>query len=423
MPTLGTTIYRFIAWAAARQLGKLDPVLSVYTRRSVACDEVNFGRSDVDIHLLIKPLPDIQVEAEVLKNLAVYYARLKRIALCLGDCNVSTRAELASWYRARPYTWYRDRAWLKLYGEDCARPEVSLRGDAERDSLLWWFFWAWERLPRFFRAGNVRSCCNLFLDMVNVYGLYVGALDAPKRRTAVLEYWRTLCLPSRELDALTRGFAAGFRSRHRPLLPWLYGESLKLGDTLSQHVTRTLEGGGCDAEVRGRVPFSFAPRTYVLVDPFCEEQVAQALETMQRRADVFVTTENALKLYLYHRNPWEYYLLQAENPRFPLAPPPAEALQQSVRLALHKEVPRSAGFSIGRRVDRSATIGLQYAQYRLYVEQGKVATSAEDLRQQYQQHYCAWPYAGVSSRDSYFLQDYPLACKTIEDLSQRIALV
>jgi hypothetical protein len=72
-------------------------------------------------------------------------------------------------------------------------------------------------------------------------------------------------------------------------------------------------------------------------------------------------------------------------------------------------------------VDRSATVGLQYAQCQLYVEHGKVATSAAELRQQYQQHYGAWPYASVASRDSYFLQDYPIACKTIEDLSQRVA--
>jgi hypothetical protein len=54
------------------------------------------------------------------------------------------------------------------------------------------------------------------------------------------------------------------------------------------------------------------------------------------------------------------------------------------------------------------------------VEQGKIATSAEDLRSQYQQHYGAWPYAGISSRDSYFLSDYPEMCKTIEGLSRQI---
>ncbi|MBI3801608.1 MAG: hypothetical protein HY268_32130 [Deltaproteobacteria bacterium] len=418
MPNLGTTIYRFIAWIAARQLGRLDPVLSVYVRRSVACSEVAFGRSDIDLHILIKPLPDIKVEAEVLRNLAVFYARLKRLFPCLGDCNVSTRAELESLYRNRPYTWYRDRGWLRVYGEEFVRPYGTLTTATAHDSLLWWFFWAWERLPGFFRAGNVRTCCNLFLDMVNVYGLYIGALHAPQRRAAVLQYWRTLCPPSQELEILTRSFSAGFLGRYRPLLPWLYTEGLKLCNALFLHVPHPLEGEGCGATIHSQVPFSFAPRTYLLVDPLRAEQVTSALAAMQRDAQVFVTTEKALKLSFFHRNPWEYYTIKAHHQDFPCAPPPAGALQQVMHLSLHKEHPRSAGFSIGGKTDRSRTIGPQYAQYRLYTEYGRVAASAEQLIQQYQRHYGAWPYKGVASRDEYFLHDYPVACRAIEDLSR-----
>jgi predicted nucleotidyltransferase len=420
MPSLGTALYRFIAWIAARQLGTLDPVLSVYTRRSVACDEVAFGRSDIDLHILIKPLPDLQVEAEVLKHLSIFYARLKRVFPCLGDCNVSTRAELECLYRNRPYTWYRDRGWLRLYGEEFDRPHGTLTTIAERDSLLWWFFWAWERLPGFFRAGDVRTCCNLFLDMVNVYGLYVGAFHMPKRRAEVLRYWQTLCPTARESQTIARGFATGFRGGYRPLLPWLYSEGLKLGDALSLHMSQTLEGGGCGTTVRSQVPFSFAPRTYLLVDPLREEQVTPALAAMRHDSQVFVTTEPILKLSFLYRNPWEYYAIRAHHQGFPIAPPPDEALRRVLRLSLHKELPRSAGFSIGRKADRSRTIGPQYAQYRLYAEHGQVVTSAEQLRQQYQLHYGAWPYKGVATRDVYFLHDYPVACRAIDDVSRQL---
>jgi hypothetical protein len=417
MPGLETQLYRFLARLAAKQFSRFDPVLSVYARRSVACGEVVFGNSDIDLHLVLKPGASLDHEAQCLRNLANHYAKLKRLIPCIGDCNVSTTVELATWYRVRPYTWYRDREWLKLSGKDWTRPWVALKDSAARDSLLWWFFWAWERMPGFYRAGNVRTCCNLFLDMVNVYGLYLGAFEGPQRRAAVLAYWRTLCPPSRELTALTRGFVAGFRGRYRYLLQWLYGESLKLSEALATHVTHTLEGEGCGPEVYGQVPFSFAPRTYLLVDPFREDQVTQALATMRHKARIFVTTEKALKLYLYHRNPWEYYLLQAPSASFSLLPPPEEALHRSVRFALHKEVPRSAGFSIGKTIDRSATVGLQYAQCRLYGEQGKIATSAEDLRQQYRRSYGAWPYRGEASREVYFLHDYPVMCQMIEALS------
>lgn len=421
MPGVETHLYRFAAKIAAVQLGKLDPVLSVYTRRSVACGEVVFGKSDIDIHIIIEPLSGVAGEARFLKGLAARYASLKRVLPCLGDCDVSTRVELERYYQALPHTWYRDRGWLRLYGEEWHRPRVALTNGEPRDSLLWWFFWAWERLPGFFRAGNVRTCCNLFLDMVNAYGFYVGVFHTPKRRAAVLQYWRTLCPPSPESEALARGFLTGFRGRYRPLLRWLYGESLKLGEALARHVTRTVEGEGRGGELRGQVPFSFAPRTYLLVDPFCEEQVKGALAAMRSDAHVFVTTVKALKLYLYYRNPWGYYPLQTHNQNFPLAPPPKAALQQAVRFSLHKEVPRRAGFSIGRRVDNSLSIGRQYAQCRLYVEHGEIATGAEELLRQYTLHYGEWPYKGSSSWDDYFLHDYPVVCETIEELSQQIS--
>ncbi|MGE0682985.1 MAG: hypothetical protein AB7P69_19040 [Candidatus Binatia bacterium] len=420
MPKLETQLYRFLARLAAGRLAKGAPILSVYARRSVACGEVVFGHSDIDLHLLVEPFTSIDQEAQVLRDLAIRHAQLKRLLPCVGDCNVSTRAELASWYRERPYTWYRDRAWLKLYGEDWNRPEVNLRDEAVRDSLLWWFFWAWERLPRFFRAGNVRICGNLFLDMVNVYGLYTGALKTSTTRRAALQYWRTFCPPSRELEAFVNGLATGFRGWDRPPLRWLYRESLRLGDALAERVARTLEGKGCAAEAQSNVPFDFSVRVYLLVDSEREEQTMQALDAMQRKAHVFVTTEKTLKLYLYHRNPWEYYALRANHSQFPLCLPPTETLHQSVRYALHKEVPRSAGFSIGRRVNRGVTVGFQYAQYRLYAEHGRVATSAAELRRQYQHHYGVWPYVDVSSRDDFFLRNYPVTCEIIEDLQKRV---
>jgi hypothetical protein len=211
----------------------------------------------------------------------------------------------------------------------------------------------------------------------------------------------------------------GFRGRYRSLLPWLYRESLKLGEALSAHVNRTLDGSIRAIELHSRTPFSFAARTYVLVDSFREEELARALEAMRKRADVFLTTEKVFKLYLYHRNPWEYYLLPPKRLQQSLTPPPEEALRRFMRFMLHKEVPRSAGFSIGRRVNRTATVGFQYAQFRLYAERGAIATSAEELRRQYQHHYGVWPYAGGASRDSYFLRDYPVICRIIEEIAQQ----
>ena len=66
-----------------------------------------------------------------------------------------------------------DRGWLQLYGQKCERRHVVLTDGERRDSLLWWFFQVWESLPGFYRAGDVRNCCNQLLDMVNAYGLSI----------------------------------------------------------------------------------------------------------------------------------------------------------------------------------------------------------------------------------------------------------
>jgi hypothetical protein len=139
--------------------------------------------------------------------------------------------------------------------------------------------------------------------MVNVYGLYTGAFNAPKRRREVLQYWQTLSPPSPERDTLQQAFRRGFRGNYRALLIWLYTESLKLCDALYPYVTRKLTGEGKGTEVHGRAPFTFSPRTYVLIDPLCPEPVERALAAMQKDPEMAVTTEKTLGLYWYHRNP------------------------------------------------------------------------------------------------------------------------
>jgi hypothetical protein len=255
--------------------------------------------------------------------------------------------------------------------------------------------------------------------MVNAYGFYVGAFVTPQRRTDVLQYWQQVSPLTRESAELSQAFRNGFRGNYRALKPWIYRESLRLGDTLYSHVARKLAGEGCPAELHSHVPFDFARRTYRLVDPLCPVEVARALADMERSPEIYVTTEKTLKLYLYHRSPWEYYVLQAQNQLFPLSPPPPEALRRIVRFSLHRGVARRAGFAVGRKLGRHPAIGRQYAQCRLYVEHGKIAVSAEDLLQQYKLSYGLWPYREISSPDDYFLHTYPVVCQAIEEMTQK----
>jgi predicted nucleotidyltransferase len=124
--TAQTAAYRAIAGVAARTLGRLEGVIGVYARRSVATGEVAFGRSDIDLHILIAPSSSAEAEGELLANLVARYNRMRRVAPVLGHAWVSTREDLERWYIEQPAEWYRDRAWLRLYGEEFERPRCTL---------------------------------------------------------------------------------------------------------------------------------------------------------------------------------------------------------------------------------------------------------------------------------------------------------
>jgi predicted nucleotidyltransferase len=420
MSGLGTAIYRGVAKVAALHLSALDSVSSVYVRRSVACGEAAFGRSDIDVHVLIHPHANPEAEARALIRLADRWSRLRRLFPMLGDCDVSTPAELHRWYQLHPFTWYRDRGWLKLSGAEFIRPQVPLQSEAGRESLLWWFFWAWERLPQFFRAGNVHTCRNLFLDMANVFFLYTGTFSEPKNRAEVFQRWRTISPAFRDFTRLFCQHWWSGAAVNRQLTRLLYRESLTLCRMLAAQVGRKLHVTTGGTPVHCAVPFTFAARTYVIVEPPRSEQIGQALALMEQDPTVFVTTAEALAFYWYHRNPWEYYTVRDTSLLAPFSPPPEEALRNSTRIASTREIPRRVGCALGRKVRSSGAVSLRYAQHRLYADQGVIASGAGELQRQYQRCYGAWPYTGTDSRTTYFSHDYPLLCESIDEVRSRL---
>jgi hypothetical protein len=200
----------------------------------------------------------------------------------------------------------------------------------------------------------------------------------------------------------------------------VYAEALRVIEELSAELGDPRSGALAASELRTRVPFSYRKRTYALVDPHDQDAVDAALARMARDPDLVVTTAHAFALYLRHRNPWEYFAIDARD-RGTLAPPPDAVLHRAIRYYLHRVVPRRIGFAIGSRVDRSQTLGPQYGQARLWLDHGVIAASRDDLVERYRHAYGAWPYQTTRSRDHYFTREYPLLCDAIDSLSARFA--
>ncbi len=408
-----TEIYRAIARLAARNLGTLDEVIGVYARRSVAVGEVVLGRSDIDLHAVIAPPASLDSESALLSELARRFARMKRLAPCLGHLDVSTRRELDAWYREQPFQWYRDRAWLPLDGEEFERPRGGLHGSG-KDRILWWFFWAALLLPKSFRAGDARTCCNLVLDMFDVYRLYVGSSDEPLSRAALVELWSESRPPGAERDSILRAYRRGFRGHRGAALVPLYRESLALHDALFAQTAARLEGSA-SGTLASRVPPRFTGRTYVLVDVESRRALDEALETMRRDETVWVLTEAGLKLYLLHRNPWEHRMLSAAGDGFELVPPPRSAFRQVMQRFLYREIPRHYGLCGDRR-----HIGPLYAQTRLYAAEQLVAADGPDLRRAYRRRY-GGELLTDGSRQEYFRDRYPVVCRIIDEARSSLA--
>jgi hypothetical protein len=410
---LGSDLYRALGRLVARSFGSLDGVLGVYARRSVAAGEVAIGRSDLDLHLLVAEPASVEAEVELLLRLADRLRLLRRTVRVVGPIYASTRAELERWYTEQPAHWYRDRAWLRLWGEEFERPRTELEG-ARRDELLWLYFWSCELLVRDFRAGHARGCWNAFLDMFDAYRLYAGLSGEPLTREELAELWCASSPPDRGRTAILRAHRRRFRGRDGHALQPLFRESLILHDVLCREVPDAVEGAA-SGELESLAPPGFLPRRYLVVDPAAPAEVDAAAAAVHRNETVWPLTRAALNTYLSHRNPWEHAPLVARNPGVQLGAPSAEAFRRSISIALYPEVPRLFGF-----VGNHWLAGDLYAERRLYATDGLVFASPGELADAYLERF------GVSPRTDgtqveYFRTHYPRLREVIDEIRGRLA--
>jgi hypothetical protein len=415
---LATTVYRAVAMLVARRLGALEGVRGVYARRSVAAGEVALGQSDIDLTILTAPTAGLDAEAAALETLATRFASIRWLVRKLGTCEIGTRAELEEWYRTPwfPASAFRDRGWLRLHGEPFVPPPV-VPPEAARSMHLRWMLWAWETLPRFHREGNARTCANLLLDIVNVGYLHAGSLDVPATRAELLERWRRE-EPNHRLPDRLRPALFGSRRVHDPALcRAIYTESARRCDAIAATVAPDAGGRIEEHDLTVAVPFSFAPRRYLVAEPAAGADFERALDVMEGDPRALATSERTLRLHWAHRNPWEYFTSLAASVRRTVGPPSAAALRAAVRYHLHRIVPRRLGLSIGRRVDRSRTLGPRYAQGRLWAEHAFVAADLGELTSRYRATFGAWPWDAAFTPATYWNDVYPRLCAEIDAIT------
>jgi hypothetical protein len=389
----------------------------VYARRSVACGEVVLGRSDVDLHVIVGPFRDGAEEAGALALLVRRYRRLQRLLPILGDFDVSTPTDLIHWYRNRPGFWYRDRGWLRLWGESFCRPEPDPADPVLRDSLVRWFLLASDRLPAMLRRSAPHHATNLAIDLLDAHDLLLGHSSTVRSRGAVLSRWYEDDPTEPRRKRLALGYADAFRRGvDDELFVDIQTLALELGDNLAAALGLPRGAPSKNPELRARTPL--AARRYLLPDPRSRHAIASALRELRHDPDVVLTTTGHLALRLRYWQPWEWAVLAgAHEPLAALAPRETDYLW-AVRCSLHREFARAAAF--GRPI--STGFGVRLARCRLYLERGEVAALRNDLDRVYHAIYGRSPGEPAVSIDHYFSSGYPESVQEIDALSNNSRL-
>lgn len=409
---LETQIYRLFAKIAAKRLSKFDAVLGVYGKRSLASGEIVFGKSDIDLTILIADFDREKEEASFLCKLCDTYWRTKKLLPMLGECNIFNDFDIRAWYLLNTYESFADRNWIRLYGEDINPFRVKMNKEDVIFKFLWWIF---KFLFTDYRKNKVRGCFTILAELANAYYTYIGAFDEPKpKREHVLDYLIAADPSCEELRRLQRAFYSGFwRGNYRHLCRWMYRECLSLCGKLYDQVHKKLEGEVERSRISASSPPEFFPVTYIIIKSPTEKEIEDGLEAMERDQQAVLITDKLLNLYLYYYNPWEYYtIMRSTSGHFGLSEPPAEAMRGYILKHVNKMFPRWAGLT---NADYNSVYNL-ISQCRLYLDHGFISQSEDELIEAYKLHYGDWPYREHSSRSSYFAHDYPILLKVIDDI-------
>ena len=170
-------VYRLAASLGARLLGLSPVVESVYVHRSVSTGEVSFGRSDIDLLVIVRtPRGESADGAE----LAALYRWLRLVRLgnpALNHIEIHDRIRMERWIRVDTYRGSQDRrSAIRLYGKPIEWKRMTVRPE---DAVRRFSFWA----ERFFSTAvcerNRRNLRKITLEMWCASATAVGRIEEP----------------------------------------------------------------------------------------------------------------------------------------------------------------------------------------------------------------------------------------------------
>ena len=315
--------YRTAAWASARMLASSPIVESILTRRSVGTGEVVFGRSDIDMLVVIR-----QARAHDGEALADLYrtARVCRfLNPALGHMEVHDPESLQSSLATDTcFGSVERRSCLLLYG-----PPVPMRDRpvCASHAAGRFGFGIQTVLSPAMHQRNRRHLQKAVLESWSQYATACGLIQEPWLTRAEAE--RSFleageCVNPDGIYAeplLAAGHVFDFAARlHRRLLPDL----------------RALSG---PVVFEALLPPRYTPRTFVVLPNPGSLDAARSLPS-----NVFICTPQALDLYLHYTNAFLYWNLPRELLELGMRTPSAAEFLRSCRFYTQGYFLRVPGF-------------------------------------------------------------------------------
>jgi len=128
----------------------------------------------------------------------------------------------------------------------------------------------------------------------------------------------------------------------------------------------------------------------------------------------FLVTENVFKLYLYYKNPLEYYTLKLKE-RSIKCDIPKEWIDKFIKMRSTRREIRE--FPFGRLSPHQ--IFNIVAQIKLYYDYGYIASDELSLKEEFKRRYKMWPFQNCLDIKEYFFQYYSRLWKMLQEVNKK----
>lgn len=407
MITFGSYIYRLIAKVIFSPLLLPNCVESIYLRRSAATGEAVFGKSDIDLAIIIDNFKSAQQELPLVRGLSKRYNLLKRICPVLGELFIFNREDLMHWHKNKPFRGILAKHWVRLYGQSISSEEPYI---PKEDILAEFCFWLFDMLPKFYIKKarfrkNTRHCVVALLEMYNAFFTLEGSFPLPKaRKDEVLDF---LIKKNKNYRILRKPLTGLKANNDRSLKNWIYTEALKLAERMFLYGDEFSGDNISEKELISKSPPSFISTKYILIDDIFREDNKDIIllgGPIHDNFRIIPTTTKALKLYLGYWNPWEYYSIHKLNPSLKLPEPSRQAMCRYLARNINMHLVRYP-LIMNRYYYYYRNIILQA---RLINDYNIICRDKEELRTRYSECYGNWPFSIDSTRRLYLEKEYQL---------------